>query len=111
MFRTDWPKLLNSLTVLLVMLPGRAYDYIGEILSTMLRMKAIDIPWVREQCEKAKISLEENPEKIISAMAGALEAQNGKEGVKGVFGESLAVESLEGLVGEANWKRIAADIL
>jgi translation initiation factor 4G len=87
----------------------KAFEYLGEMLSTMLRVKAMDIPWICEQAEKTKMSSEENPEKIIRALAGAIEANRGKDEVRAAFGGSGATAA-EKLLG-AKWASVSKDIL
>jgi hypothetical protein len=79
------------------------------MLSTMLRVKAMDIPWICEQAEKTKMSSEENPEKSIRALAGAIEANRGKDEVRAAFGGSGATAA-EKLIG-AKWASVSKDIL
>ena len=89
----------------------KAYEYLGEMLYNVLRVGAADMPWLCDQCEKTKISLEENPEKIITALKGAIEASEGKDGVKKIFQSDGAIKSLEKLFGAGKWKSLADKIL
>jgi hypothetical protein len=87
----------------------KAFDYLGEMLSTMLRVKAIDVSYVCEQAEMTKDSSEENPEKLIRAIARAMEASQGKDEVRALFNGSA--KALESLLGSDKWAAISKDIL
>jgi hypothetical protein len=87
----------------------KAFDYLGEMLSTMLRVKAVDVSYVCEHAEKTKPSSEANPEKIIRAFAGAIEASQGKDALRASF--SGSAKALESLLGSDKWAAISKDIL
>jgi hypothetical protein len=86
----------------------KAYDYLGDMLCAMFLVKAIDVDWLCEQCEKTKASLAENPEKIIKSLVGAIEAAKGKDGVKEILGSSA--KSLETLLGD-KWGEVSKAII
>ena len=87
----------------------KAFDYLGEMLSTMLLVNALDIPWICEQAEKTKVSSDDNPEKIIRALAGAIEASKGKDEVKSLF-VGGSTKSVETLLAD-KWAVVSKDIL
>ena len=87
----------------------KAYAYLGEMLSTMLRVKAIDVSYVCEQAEKTKVGGEEIPENLIRAFAGALKASQGKDEMRASF--SGSAKALESLLGSDKWAVISKDIL
>lgn len=74
----------------------KAFDYLGEMLVVMYTLKVIDMNWICEQSEKTRISSGENPEKIIRAFAGALEAKAGKESIS----SALDNQSVKEMLGE-----------
>lgn len=84
----------------------KAFDYLGEMLTAMYNVKAIDIAWICEQAEKAKVNSEDNPEKIIRALAGAMEFNSGKDGVRA----ALSGGPVAKLLGD-NWDVVSKDIL
>jgi translation initiation factor 4G len=84
----------------------KAFDYLGEMLTAMYNIKAIDIAWICEQAEKTKVSSEDNPEKIIRALAGAMESNSGKDGVRA----ALSGGPVAKLLGD-NWDVVSKDIL
>jgi hypothetical protein len=86
----------------------KAYAYLGDILCAMFLVKVIDVDWLCEQCEKTKASLAENPEKIIKALVGSIEAAKGKDRVKEILGSSA--KSLATLLGD-KWGEVSSAIL
>ena len=84
----------------------RAFDYLGEMLVVMYNLKAVDMPWICEQAEKTKVSSGDNPEKIIRAFAGALQAKNEKDAVQA----ALSGGAVEKLLGE-KWEVVRKDLL
>jgi hypothetical protein len=86
----------------------KAYEYLGEMLCAMFLVKVIDVDWLCEQCEKTKASLAENPDKIVKALAKAIEAAKGKDGVKEILGSQA--KSLETLFGD-KWGEVSKAIL
>jgi hypothetical protein len=85
----------------------KAYAYLGDILCAMILVKVIDVDWLCEQCEKTKASLAENPDKIIKALVGAIEAAKGKDDVKEILGSSA--KSLETLLGD-KWGEVLVQL-
>jgi hypothetical protein len=86
----------------------KAYAYLGDILCAMFLVKVIDVDWLCEQCEKTKASLAGNPEKIIKALVGSIEAAKGKDRVKEILGSSA--KSLATLLGD-KWGEVSSAIL
>lgn len=85
-----------------------AFDYLGRMLATMIRCKAIDVNWVGEQAEKTKASNDANPEKIIRSLIKAINADNGIEAVKSSFGPHQ--KAMEKLLGGEKWASIKKEI-
>ena len=77
----------------------RAYEFLGELLAKFFAYSALDMTWFCEQCEKSKMGLAENPEKIIKATAEVIATKSGKDGVQAVFGGSNRAQ-LEKLLGD-----------
>merc|ERR1719487_2674640 len=75
----------------------KAFDYLGDILSTMIKVKAIDMAWICEQAEKTKLSSAENPERILKSLAGSLKTVLGEDEAKSVLG--IGTIFIEKLVG------------
>ena len=84
----------------------KAFDYLGDMLTTMYNVKAIDVAWICEQAKKTELADKSNPEKIIRALAGAMEAKNGKDGVKA----ALSDPSVSKLLGD-RWEGVRASIM
>lgn len=84
----------------------KAFDYLGDMLTAMYNVKAIDVAWISEQAKKTEIASKDNPEKIIRALAGAMEAKNGKDGVK----TALSDPSVSSLLGD-RWAEVSAAIM
>lgn len=84
----------------------KAFDYLGDMLTAMYNVKAIDVPWICEQAKKTELASKDNPEKIIVALARAMEAKNGKDGVK----SALSDGSVSKLLGD-RWEGVRATIM
>lgn len=84
----------------------KAFDYLGDMLTAMYNVKAIDVAWICEQAKKTEIASKDNPEKIVRALAGAMEAKNGKDGVK----TALSDPSVSKLLGD-RWAEVSAAIM
>ncbi|KAL3909427.1 MAG: hypothetical protein SGARI_002604, partial [Bacillariaceae sp.] len=88
----------------------RAFEYLGDLLATMVRTGAIDVGWVAEQAEKTKISDASNPEKIIRALVNAVknDKRGGPEAVKNAFGRHQ--DALKALLGDSTWDAIKKEV-
>ena len=91
-----------------VMDSPRAYEYIGDLLGDMLRLKAIDMPWLCEQLAKTKTDNPNTqaPEKVVRFSLNALKASGGSKAVSGASDD----ESLSRLLGAENWKAISQEL-
>jgi hypothetical protein len=86
-----------------------AFEYLDKILSRMLRVKAMDIPWVCKEAKKTKMSSERKPETIIWALVHTIEDNRGKDEVRAAFSGSGA-SAAKRLLG-ARWGSVRKDIL
>ena len=84
----------------------KAFDHLGEMLVVMYSLKVIDMGWICEQSEKTRISSGENPEKIIRAFAGALEAKAGKESIA----SALHGQSVKKMLGD-RWSIVTESLV
>jgi translation initiation factor 4G len=91
-----------------VMDSPRAYEYLGQLLGDMLRLKAIDISWLCEQCEKTKMEDPDTkaPEKLVRFALLAVKASGGSEAVKEVSDNGV----LSNLLGEDTWKAMSQEV-
>jgi translation initiation factor 4G len=88
-----------------VMDSPRAFEYLGNLLGDMLRLNAIDIKWLCEQCEKTKVDPNtEAPEKLILHSLQALKASGGS------ISEVVDDSALSGLLGDDTWKAISQKV-
>lgn len=93
-----------------VMDSPRAYEYLGEILGHMVRLKAIDVSWLCEQLEKTKVDPNTRaPEKVVSTTVAALKTIGAADVAKAAFGSS-GDKSLVSLMGSEAWESISADL-
>jgi len=81
-----------------------AFDYLGRMLSAMIRCNAVDVTWIGKEAEKTKISSDANPEKIIRALIKAIGADKGIEAIKVSFGPHH--KAMEKLLGVEKWASI-----
>lgn len=81
-----------------------AFDYLGQMLATMIRCNAIDVTWIGQEAEKTKIGGAANPEKIVRALMKAIKADKGIEGIKNSFKPHQ--NAMEKLLGAAKWDSI-----
>jgi len=83
----------------------RVFEFVGEVLSEMLRIKAIDMNWICEQCEKTKSDpTTQAPERLITETMKALKKSSEK------LEEAIAKDSDKALVkllGEDAWNTIS----
>ena len=84
----------------------KAFDYLGETLSTMLKVKALDVPWICKEATKTKASNAENPGKIIQSLAASMMSVLGADEAKSILNANASV--IEGLVGADKWSSIKA---
>jgi translation initiation factor 4G len=88
----------------------RAFEYLGNMLATMIRTGAIDVSWIAEQAEKTKMSDPSNPEKIVRALVHAIkiDKRGGPEAVKNAFGPYQ--DSMSSLLGSSTWEVIKKEV-
>eukprot|EP00980_Cylindrotheca_fusiformis_P021277 scaffold8194_cov118-Cylindrotheca_fusiformis.AAC.8 len=85
----------------------KAFDYLGEMLTAMYNAKAVDIAWICEQAEKTRDNGEDNPEKVIRALATAMESKNGKDSVRAALSSPGPVANLLG----DRWDAFSKEVL
>jgi translation initiation factor 4G len=87
----------------------RAYEYLGDMLGEMLKLKAIDVAWLCKETEKTKVDQNsEAPIRLTRATISALKAAAGVDFAKKCFSGS-SEKDLIGLIGSDSWKSMAAD--
>jgi hypothetical protein len=89
----------------------KAYEYLGEMLAPMIRLNAIDVNWLCEQCEKPK---ELDPESPVPALvvknaAIAVKSKFGADAARSIFSNTDV--ALCGLIGADKWSAIRGDVL
>jgi translation initiation factor 4G len=90
----------------------KAYEYLGDLLSAMLKIKALDVSWLCEQCEKLK-SLDPDsdaPEKVVRKTMEATKQKFGVDALASCFGGKDDLQ-LAGLLGPDKWNAIASEML
>lgn len=84
----------------------KAFDYLGNVLSHMIKVNAVDIKWICEQAEKTKLSSGENPVKIMTALVVAMKSVLGDDKTKSLFGAGAS--AVEGLLGKEKLQEVQA---
>lgn len=88
----------------------RAYEYLGDTLSSILHVGAVDIGWLIEQTNKTKISPDTvAPERIVKETMVAHSNKYGKDAAKSTFTSSA--DKLADLVGSDKWNAISSSVL
>lgn len=91
-----------------VMDAPKAFDYLVQMMSTMISVNAIDIPWICEQAEKTKIASEKTPLLIFKSLVPALKTTLGDEVASSTLeGDSSAIE---GLLGKDAWATLKSQL-
>ncbi|KAL3927717.1 MAG: hypothetical protein SGARI_005247, partial [Bacillariaceae sp.] len=88
----------------------RAYEYLGNMLATMIRTRAIDMSWVAEQAEKTKLSDPTAAEKIIRGLVNAIknDKRGGADAVKNAFGPHQ--DAMNKLLGASTWDAVKKEV-
>jgi hypothetical protein len=91
----------------------RAYDYLVDLLSAMLKVKALDVAWLCEQCEKLKLDPNPSglPEKVVRKTMEATKQKFGVNVMKSCFGGKDDGIRLARLLGDEKWNAIASEML
>ena len=91
----------------MVMDSPRAYEYLGDLLGDLLRIKMFDMAWLCDQFEKPKADDPDTqaPEKLVRFTLLSLKKSAGADAVKAQLGE----KKLAGLLGPDKLKAIAAE--
>jgi len=83
----------------------KAFEYMGELTGILLTLKALDVDWFCEQCEKTKLDPNsEAPEKMVRATLGFM---NGSD--KAIFAKSD--KAMNALLGDGKWSEISTELL
>jgi translation initiation factor 4G len=88
----------------------RAYEYIGDVVSELLNVGAVDVQWLAMQTEKTKLSPESAvPERVVKDVMAAFVNKFGKEKAHTVFDDG--VEKLAEVLGIDKWNTIAGSVM
>jgi DNA repair exonuclease SbcCD ATPase subunit len=87
----------------------KAYEYLGQLLGEMLRVKAFDMVWLCEQCENIKVADPDTitPEKVIRFSLKTLKAKGGNLAVKAAISDEKLVTAL---LGAPTWQSISKEV-
>jgi translation initiation factor 4G len=90
----------------------KAYEYLGDLLSTMFKIKVLDTAWLCEQLEKLKSEDPDSdaPEKVVRKTMEATRRKFGVDAVKSCFGGKDDPQ-LVALLGADKWKTVASEML
>jgi hypothetical protein len=86
----------------------KAFDYLGDMLGTMIKVKAVDIIWICEQAANTKVSSEENPGKIMQSLASSMKNILGGDEAKSILEASAS--TVGGLIGPDKLASIKAGL-
>jgi len=93
----------------IVMDAPRAYEYLGEVLASMLRIGAVDVAWICEQAEKTKMDPDTKaPMALTKAILEALKGSGAGSVAKDKFASSKAVVTK--LLGDDGWRTISKEL-
>jgi hypothetical protein len=86
----------------------RAYEYLGDLLATMMKVKAVAIPFICEQAEKSKMGSDENPFKIMEALVSSMKKIVGADETKVILDANKS--AIEALLGADKWSVIRSSL-
>ena len=86
----------------------KAFDYLGDMLTAMIKVNAVDMDWICEQAKKTQSTSEENPGKIMQAFATSLKKSLGADEAKRILDASATTVS--GLIGTEKLASIKAGL-
>ena len=87
----------------------KAFEYLGDIIATILNVGAVDVTWLVEQTEKTKVSDASVPERVIKETMVAFVGKFGKEKAQRTFGDGA--DKFAELLGNDKWNAVASSIL
>jgi len=88
----------------------KLYEYMGDLLAPLFRLKAVDVQWFTDTLEKTKTQPEcAAPEKLTRATIASIRASGGTEEAQSIFGKSGS--NMNALVGADKWNAISNDLL
>lgn len=88
----------------------RAYEYLGDVLSSILNVGAVDLGWLIKETNKTKISPDADaPERVVKETMIAYSNKYGKDKTKSFFTPSEG--ALANLVGKDKWNAISSSVL
>mmetsp|Transcript_7134 Transcript_7134/g.11294 ORF Transcript_7134/g.11294 Transcript_7134/m.11294 type:complete len:1094 (-) Transcript_7134:624-3905(-) len=88
----------------------RAYEYLGDTISSILNVGAVDIGWLIEQANKTKITPDTDaPERIVKETMVSFSNKYGKDTAKSTFTSSA--DKMVDLVGNDKWNSISSSVL
>ena len=88
----------------------KAYEYLGDMLSSLLHVKAVDVAWLCEQTEKTKVSPgTDAPERTIKECMLATKSKFGSLEAQSLY--SGGADRLAVLLGNDKWNAIASEVL
>lgn len=85
----------------------RAYEYAGDMVSSLLNAGAVSIAWLCEQ--SAKIQASDANERLVKETMVAFVKKFGKEKAQGVFGDGA--DRLAVLLSNDKWNDLASSVL
>jgi hypothetical protein len=86
----------------------KAYDYLGDVLGEMLRIKAAEMSWLCEQAEKTKVDGPGPAEKIVRATLNGLKKSGGDSTAREIADKHA--NELSNLLGADTWKAVSESI-
>jgi MIF4G domain len=88
----------------------RLYEYVGDLLSTLFKLNAVDVQWLCETLEKTKAEPNtQAPEKLTRATISSIRSRDGQAAAKDIFGKSSS--AMNSLLGADKWNSISSDLL
>ena len=90
----------------------KAYDYLADVLSAMLKVEALDAAWLCEQAEKLMLDPDTvSHEKVVRKTMEVMKEKYGAVAVRRAFAGADVSLKLAGLLGADKWNDMASEII
>ena len=88
----------------------KLFEYVGDLLSVLFKVNAVDVQWLCEALEKTKMDPDaQAPEKLTRTTISSIRTSDGVDAAKDSFGKNPG--ALNSLLGADKWNSISKDLL
>jgi len=89
----------------------RAYEYLGQLLTEMIRINCLDVGYICDQLEKTKVDPDcKAPERLVQSTFTAMKKSGGPSAVNAALQAKNAEAALEKLLGTDKWRSICSSL-